>query len=144
MPAAVAKAVQYAQVDELLGERNSQRSIGRVTGVSRMSIAHRIKKARASSPPLPRLRQKKDWEVLELDELWTFVGRKRRKVWLWLAVERASRRIVAWTLGGRGQVSARCLWQQLPRRYRRHCWCFTDEWKAYAAVLPRYQHRPCP
>ena len=35
-------------------------------------------------------------------------------------------------------------WQQLPRRYRRHCWYFTDEWKAYAAVLPRYRPRPCP
>ena len=45
MPAAVAKAVQYAQVDELLGERNSQRSIVRLTGVSRMSIAQRIKKS---------------------------------------------------------------------------------------------------
>ncbi|MEJ7660157.1 MAG: hypothetical protein WKG07_11315 [Hymenobacter sp.] len=35
----------------LLGERNSQRSIVRATGVSRMSIAKRIKKAQASSPP---------------------------------------------------------------------------------------------
>ena len=59
--------------------------------------------------------------MLELDEMWTFVGRKRRKVWLWLAVERASRRIVTWTLGSRGQASAHRLWQQLPRRYRRHC-----------------------
>ena len=87
----------------------------------------------------------------------TFVGHKKRKLWLWLALERASRRIVAWTLGSRGQASARRLgppprpaasarrlWQQLPWRYRRHCWYFTDEWKAYAAVLPRYQHRPCP
>ena len=82
--------------------------------------------------------------MLELDEMWTFVGHKKRKVWLWLAVERASRRIVAWTLGSRGQASARRLWQQLPWRYRRCCWYFTDEWKAYAAVLPRYQHRPCP
>ena len=45
VPAAVAKAVQYAQVDELLGERNSQRSIVRVTGGSRLRIAQRIKKS---------------------------------------------------------------------------------------------------
>ena len=82
--------------------------------------------------------------MLELDERWTFVGRKKRKIWLWLAVERASRRIVAWTLGSRGEASARRLWHALPARYRRRCWSFTDEWKAYAAVLPRYQHRPCP
>lgn len=76
--------------------------------------------------------------------MWTFVGQKKRKVWRWLAVERARRRIGAWTLGGRGEASARRLWHALPRRYRRHCWSFTDEWKAYAKVLPRFQHRPCP
>jgi len=37
--------VQYEHVDKLLGERNSQRSIVRVTGVSRMTIAQRIKKS---------------------------------------------------------------------------------------------------
>jgi len=88
--------------------------------------------------------QKKRWEVLELDEMWTFVGQQKRKVWLWLAVERASRRIVAWTLGSRGEATARRLWQVLPRRYRQRCWHFTDEWKAYAKVLPHYRHRPCP
>jgi IS1 family transposase len=31
--------------------------------------------------------------------MWTFVGSKAHKVWLWLAVERANRRIVAWVLG---------------------------------------------
>ena len=61
-----------------------------------------------------------------------------------MAVERARRRFVAWTLGGRGEAAARRLWPQLPRRYRRPCWYFTDEWKAYASVLPRHRHRPCP
>ena len=59
MPAAVAKAVRYAQVDQLLLERNSQRSIVRVTGVSRMTVAGRVKKASAAPPPLPRLRPKR-------------------------------------------------------------------------------------
>ena len=58
-PAAAAKAVQYAQVDDLLSERNSQRNIARVTGVSRVTIASR-KKAQAASPPLPSLRPKKE------------------------------------------------------------------------------------
>ena len=44
-PAAAAKAVQYAQVEQLLVERNSQRSIERATGVARMTIAKRIKKS---------------------------------------------------------------------------------------------------
>lgn len=46
-PAAAAKAVRYAQVDKLLLERNSQRSIVRVTGVSRTTVASRVKKSLA-------------------------------------------------------------------------------------------------
>ena len=49
MPAAVAKAVKYEQVEHLLVERNSQRSIVRsivrTTGVARMTIANLIKKS---------------------------------------------------------------------------------------------------
>ena len=44
-PAAIAKAGQYAQVDKLLSERVSQRSIVRLTGVSRMTVAKRAKKS---------------------------------------------------------------------------------------------------
>ena len=51
VPAAVAKAAQYAQVDLLLVERNSQRSIVRVTGISRMSIARRLKKSLGRPAP---------------------------------------------------------------------------------------------
>lgn len=80
------------------------------------------KKALAAPLVLPRLRpkkaQKKWWEALELDEMRTFEGRTKRKVWLWLAVERLSRRIVAWILGQRDAATARRLWQALPKRYR--------------------------
>jgi len=97
---------------------------------------------------LPRLRPKKaqrrEREALELDEMRTFVGRRRRKGWLWLAVERASRRILAWVTGRRDAATARRLWQALPGRYRRHCWYFTDLFPAYVDVLPRWQHRRCP
>ena len=84
--------------------------------------------------------------------MWTFVGQRRRKAWLWLAVERASRRIVAWVLGRRDAATARRLWpplaasgrlwQALPTRYRRHCWYFTDLFPAYGQALPTGPHRP--
>ena len=142
MPAAVRKAAQYAQVDALLVERNPQRSIARATDVARMTIAKRVKKAAAPSPTLLRLRPKKAprkrWEALELDGIWTFMGRKKREVWVWLVVEQASRRIVGRILGSRGKVPLRRLWAALPRRYRRHCWYFTGLWKAYAKELPRW------
>lgn len=42
-PAAVRKAAQYTQVAALLSERNFQRSIARLTGVARATIAKRKK-----------------------------------------------------------------------------------------------------
>ena len=97
---------------------------------------------------MPRLRTKKAQrrkpEALESAERWAFVGRRQRNVWLWLAVERASRRIVAWVLGCRGAATAQRLWAALPRRYRHHCLYHTDQWEAYAKVLPAHHHRPHP
>ena len=49
-PAGPARAVRYAQVEKRLAERNSQRSIGRATGVSRMTVAKLAKKSGASGP----------------------------------------------------------------------------------------------
>ena len=83
MPAAVAKAARYAQADQLLAERNSQRSIVRATGVARMAVAKRGREVHVTSPPLSRLRpqkaQRRRWRTLDLDELWTFVGRTARR-----------------------------------------------------------------
>ena len=39
------------------------------------------------------------------------------------------------------QATCRRLWVALPARYRRPCWYHTDEWPAYAAVLPAHAHR---
>ncbi|WP_375417098.1 hypothetical protein [uncultured Hymenobacter sp.] len=50
-PAAVAKAAQYAQVEKLLVERNSQRSIVRATGVARVTVAKLVKKSAGSFAP---------------------------------------------------------------------------------------------
>ena len=42
VPAAAARAVRYEQLEKLLVERNSQRSIVRVTGIVRMTVAKLI------------------------------------------------------------------------------------------------------
>ncbi len=50
--------------------------------------------AETLEPPLPD-------DVLELDEVWSFVGNKGHKRWLWIALCRRTRQIVAFTLGDR-------------------------------------------
>ena len=58
-PAGPARAARYAQVEKLLVERNSQRSIVRATGVSRMSVAKLAKKSAAAPAALAPLAAEK-------------------------------------------------------------------------------------
>ena len=81
-------------------------------------------------------------EVLELDELWSFVGAKAQTLWLWVALCRRTRQIVAWSLGDRSEQGAADLRAALPRAYRR-CATRSDLWQAYRAAFPARTHRCC-
>ena len=84
----------------------------------------------------------KNGDVLELDELWSFVGSKACQLWLWVALCRRTRQVVAWTLGDRSLPSACDLRAALPEDYRR-CATRSDFWDAYAAAFPAETHRSC-
>jgi insertion element IS1 protein InsB len=133
------REAKYELVEKLLVERNSQRSIVRITGVSRMTIARLIKKAKATVSK--KSYKKKVKPVLELDEMWSFVGNKGNKVWIWLALECTSRKIIAWTTGDRSEQAAQKLFDALPKHFRKKAVFFTDSWKAYRQVLPKKRHR---
>jgi len=61
--------------------------------------------------------------TLELDELWSFVLKRARKRWIWIALCRATRQVVAYVIGDRSQASCRKLWERLPAAYQSgHCY----------------------
>ena len=77
--------------------------------------------------------------ILELDELWSFVLKKTHQAWIWIALCRKTRQVVAYAVGDRSERTCRTLWEAIPQAYRRgHC--YTDFWKAYQAVIPEEQH----
>jgi IS1 family transposase len=78
--------------------------------------------------------------VLELDELWSSVGSKAHKRWLWVALNRRTRQIVAYTIGDRSAKSLQRLWKQLPESYR-HCYSCSDFWHAYELLLGTGRHQ---
>ena len=78
---------------------------------------------------------------MQLDELWSYVGNKRCKQWVWLAMDVESRAIVGVYVGDRSRRSAQRLWQSLPPVYRQCAVCYTDFWDAYREVLPNKRHR---
>lgn len=81
-------------------------------------------------------------DVLELDGLWSFVAEKTQAVWLWIALCRRTRQIVAYTIGDRGEAGARSLRVHLPEDYRRRA-TRSDYWLAYENSFPRRTHRFC-
>ena len=77
--------------------------------------------------------------ILELDELWSFVLKKANKRWIWIALCRLTRQVVAYVIGDRSAASCRRLWEKIPEMYRvGHC--YTDFWEAYQQVLPDEHH----
>ena len=81
-------------------------------------------------------------DVLELDELWSFVGSKAQECWLWVALCRRTRQVVAYTVGDRSQAAAFDLRAHLPADYRRRA-TRSDLWRAYEGVFPSRTHRFC-
>ena len=79
--------------------------------------------------------------TVQLDEMWSFVGSKDNKQWIWLAIDADSREIVGVYVGDRTRQSAKRLWQSLPPVYRQCAVCYTDLWEAYEQVLPSKRHQ---
>lgn len=93
----------------------------------------------ANLPPLEEtLLPFEEGDCLELDELWSFVFKRKNKRWVWLAMCRRTRQIVAYAIGCRGENTCRTLWERIPSAYR-GAHCFSDLWDAYALVFPKEQ-----
>lgn len=55
--------------------------------------------------------------------MWSFVGKKSNKQWVWLALDRDTRQVVGLHVGSRDEVAARALWESLPAVYRACAQC---------------------
>ena len=80
--------------------------------------------------------------MLELDELWSFVGSKLNVRWVWIALCRQTRQIVACFVGDRSAESARALRAAIPPECRCRA-TRSDFWLAYEEVFPWRTHRMC-
>ena len=80
-------------------ERSSLGGLERTFGVSRPSVIEWIKKAgklpALSDTPVEPDPHDAEASVLELDELWSFVVKKTNQAWIWIALCRKTRQVVA-------------------------------------------------
>ena len=79
-------------------------------------------------------------DTLELDELWSFVAQRHNQRWLWTALCRRTRQVVAFVIGDRSEQTCRKLWESIPDAYRR-CHSYSDCWETYRRVFPKATHR---
>src|SRR5258706_1539923 len=131
---------QHRQVMHLALERLSQRAIARITGLSRMTVASLLQ-PKPLPPIAETIRPLQERPILAIDEGWSFVDNKEQEVWIWVALERQTRRIVGLAFGDRSAETCKQLWESLPPDYRKRAICYTDFWAAYQAVLPAKRHR---
>jgi IS1 family transposase len=78
--------------------------------------------------------------VIEAGELRSFVREKRDIWWVWVALDRDTRQVVAMACGDRSVRTARCLWDALPGEYRGGAVVATGFLAAYRAVIPEGRH----
>lgn len=128
-------------VERAFTERMSLRGLARVFQISRTTITRWLVQTLEQMPAFTEtLLEGQVNDVLELDELWSFVGSKARQRWMWVALCRRTRQVVAYWIGDRSETSAIHLWEQLPEDYRR-CRSFSDKWQAYQHVFDHKRHR---
>ncbi len=130
-------------IDKLLLERVSLRAIARVTGVSLRWLQYYVNQKYYQIPKSVEVTKKKPGRlIIQIDEMWSYVGSKENKRWIWLAIDATTREIVGVFIGDRSSQSAKQLWRSLPSVYRQCAVCYTDFWEAYEQVLPSKRHRP--
>jgi insertion element IS1 protein InsB len=129
-------------IDRLLLERISLRGIASVAQVSWSWLQDYVNQKLAQTPRQVEALAKTPGKLLiECDEMWSFVDCKKNEVYIWLAIDRKSRKIVGCFVGDRTRKSARKLWASLPEIYQQRAFAYTDFWQAYKTVIPPKRHK---
>ncbi len=129
-------------IDRLLLEKISLAGIVRATGVSPRWLQYYVNKKLGAVKRQVEVKSKKKGKLtIQCDEMWSFVGDKDNKQWIWLAIDVLTKEIVGVYIGKRDEAGARGLWDSLPAVYRQCAVSYTDFWSAYGIVFPKKRHR---
>jgi insertion element IS1 protein InsB len=68
-----------------------------------------------------------------------FCSKKKNKQWLWTAISRTTRKIVAFYIGDRSEKSCIELWNRVPEGLK-NGYTFSDFWKPYQKIIKSFKH----
>ena len=136
-------------VEGLLLERISLRGICRVVKVSlAWLIKYMAEELFDKLPEHIHVETEHAWKDVviqrleaEADEMSSFIGRKKNRQWIWVALDKGTKKVIAFHVGDRSKRSARKLWVAIPARYKKNGIFYTDLYVSYDRVIPKAQHR---
>ena len=109
-------------IAKALLERNSLRAICRIFDVSLTwlqafaeSLWCQVPKRLGLTKKMIKKIKKMQVFGLQADEMWSFVGCKAAKRWIWIVFDPIHRVVVAYHIGDRSDQSARALYQENPQ-----------------------------
>ncbi|MCA1633656.1 MAG: IS1 family transposase, partial [Acidobacteria bacterium] len=111
------------------------RDITRVLSVS-INTVLKVIREQASLTPEPELPAR--LADVEVDEMWSFVEKKKHQSWLWYAFSPKTKQVIGYVRGRRTDAVCRQLLEKLERcRITRF---YTDWWDSYAKLIPSHRH----
>jgi IS1 family transposase/transposase-like protein len=132
---AYATEIDY-QLQTLVCESVSIRGISRILRISASTVIRRIKRIAAG---IHKPTIEAESPCYEVDELWTYIGRKDNDCWLAYALDRKTRQVVDFVVGKRTKRTLKELIERLltikPRIIR------TDKLTVYQRLIPSALHR---
>lgn len=129
-------------IDDMLLEKIPLAGIARVLKISERWLQDYVNKKYDETPREAQvIKKSKGRLIIECDELWSYVGKKSNKQWVWLAIDRETREVIGVYVGDRSAQSAQALWDSLPPVYRQCAVSYTDFWEAYNSIFPSKRHR---
>lgn len=124
-----------AKIKVLLKEGCGVRSIGRILGISKNTVLSRLLHIAAT---IKKPIFAKPGGQFQMDELWSYVGKKTNSTWLIYAIERHSGTVIDFTVGNRSSVQiaevVHTLLRLSPKRIH------TDRLNIYPKLIPEQLH----
>ncbi|WP_440581557.1 IS1 family transposase, partial [Tannerella forsythia] len=112
------------------------RSIGRILGVSNVSVLNWIRDFGHKVQELSS--QNQDIEMVELDEMHSYIGSKKNFCWIWIAVDRYGKRFINFFIGDRSNETAKEFWETI--KHHQMDSIASDYWKPYESIIPKEKH----
>jgi IS1 family transposase/transposase-like protein len=123
-------------IAQLVREGCGIRSIARLLGLAINTVVKLIKQVAANiKKPAIALRQ----AVVEVDELKTFIGRKRNDYWVAYALNRQTGKVIDFVVGKRTKRTLKVLTDTL--LLGKACRIYTDNLMIYRGLIPKSVHK---